>query len=291
MQNFLIVTILALAIGVAPDGLAQKISGNLIIIGGGDRGDELMRQFAELAGGQRARVVIFPMASAYAHEVGPALVEELKKLGVGEARSLHLTREQANTDSVMNLMNGVTGVFFSGGDQSRLTAALKDTRVEHRLHQLYASGAVMAGTSAGAAVMSEVMITGDQRRPAGDSTFNTIEAGNIVTTEGFGFLKSAIIDQHFVRRRRHNRLLSLVLEKPHLVGVGIDEGTGIWVKPDGTFEVIGAGAVLIYDATGVQPARDANAQGLRAADLRLHVLRQGAVYDLRSKKVKRLEAR
>jgi cyanophycinase len=188
-------------------------------------------------------------------------------------------------------LEGTTGVFFSGGDQSRLTAVLKGTKVEARLHQLYENGAVLAGTSAGAAVMSAVMITGEERRPAADSSFNIIEAENIVTAPGFGFLQDAIVDQHFVRRKRHNRLISLVLEKPHLIGIGIDEATAIWVKSDRTFEVIGDNGVVVYDATHARVARDPSGYGLRANDLRMQILRHGAIFDLKSKKVSRLAER
>lgn len=277
------------ALMVSSAALAQThAKGHLLIIGGGDRGEQIMETFVRLAGGEKAKVVIFPMASGYANEVGPETVEEFKQLGISNAQALNIDRAQANTDSVLSLMEGVTGVFFSGGDQSRLTAVLKGTKVEALLHQLYHGGAVIAGTSAGAAVMSEVMITGDQRRPVGDSTFNKIEADNIVTTDGFGFIKNAIVDQHFVRRRRHNRLLSLVMEKPGLLGIGIDEATAAWIKPDQRLEVVGENAVIVYDATDAKIARDAPSQSLAAANLRLHVLRHGAVFDLRSKKVARM---
>jgi cyanophycinase len=262
--------------------------GHLVIIGGGSRTEQIMATFIRLAGGARAQMVVFPMASAYAAEVGPEQAQELKKLGAGAAIVMNITRQQADTDSVLQLLNGVTGVFFSGGDQSRLTAALKGTKVEAWLHQFYARGGVISGTSAGAAVMSQIMITGDQRRPVADSSFNTIEAENLVTRAGFGFIDDAIIDQHFVRRRRHNRLISLVLENPKLLGIGIDESTAIWVKPDQTFEVVGAGPVLVVDAAKAQVKRDGGDYGLRAREMRLHVLRNGAIYDLRKRKVERL---
>jgi len=272
-------------------GAADQPKGHLLIIGGGKRGNAIMEKFVELAGGSQAKVVVFPMASGYPHEVGPEQAQELLALGCGEARVLTIDRGQADSDSVLALLAGVTGVFFSGGDQSRLTAVLKGTRVEDRLHQLYANGAVIGGTSAGAAVMSEVMITGDERRPVADSTFNQITADNIVTAAGFGFIKTAIVDQHFVRRRRHNRLISLVLEQPKLLGLGIDEGTALWVKPDQTCEVIGDNAVMVYDATRARTLRDSEGYGLRASDLRLHVLRHGARFDLKAKKVLQLAPR
>lgn len=262
--------------------------GHLVIIGGGERGDVLMKTIVQLAGGERAKMIVFTMATSYPQEVGPELVAEIKQLGVPDVRALHLTREQANSDSILQLLLGVTGVYFSGGDQSRVTAALKGSKVEARLHELYQNGAVMGGTSAGAAIMSEVMITGDQRRPVGDSSFNKIEADKVITTPGLGFMKNAIIDQHFVRRRRMNRLLSVVFEHPQLLGIGIDEGTAIWVKPNATFEVMGESTVLVFDATRAQVQHESAHHTLRASDVRTHVLRAGAIYDLRARKVKRL---
>ncbi|MDZ7267134.1 MAG: cyanophycinase [candidate division KSB1 bacterium] len=270
---------------------AGRPKGHLLIIGGGKRGAAIMEKFVELAGGDRAKVVVFAMASSYAHEVGPEQAEELRRLGCGEVSALNIDRRQADTDSVLALLQGVTGVFFSGGDQSRLTAVLQGTKVEARLHELYAGGAVLGGTSAGAAVMSAVMITGEERRPVADSTFNQIEADNIVTARGFGFLKTAIVDQHFVRRRRHNRLISLVLEQPQLAGLGIDEGTAIWVKPDQTFEVIGDHCVIVYDASKARLQHDRANHGLRASGVQMHVLRHGAQYDLKAKKVLHLMPR
>jgi cyanophycinase len=262
--------------------------GHLLIIGGGTRGPEITSRFASLAGGPGGRVAVLPMASEDAEESGREAAAEMRALGIADVRVLSLGRAQADSEEAVAQLDGVTGVYFTGGDQSRITAALLGTRVEARLHRLYAEGAVIAGTSAGAAVMTRVMITGDERRPLSkEEAFQIVESDDVVTTPGLGFLEGAIVDQHFVRRRRHNRLLSLVLENPRLVGIGIDEGTAIWVKPDGAFDVIGAGPVLVYDAIAATVGRDAD-HGLRAAGVTLHVLRAGARYDLTRRRVVRL---
>jgi cyanophycinase len=155
------------------------------------------------------------------------------------------------------------------------------------------AGAVVGGTSAGAAVMSESMITGDERhfggrRPPRDSSqaFITIDRENIVTTRGLGLITGAIVDQHFVRRRRHNRLLSLVLEHPTSVGVGVDESTALIVRPDGLWEVIGESVAVIYDARAgtVTPV----GVTLGASDVRMHVLPAGSAFDVRTGRVVRL---
>jgi cyanophycinase len=282
----LLAAALCLIAAIAPGEEAPR--GHLLIIGGGTRGPEITGTFVSLAGGPRGHVVVFPMASAEPEESGREVAEEMRGLGIADVRVLNLTRAQADSEDAAARLDGVTGVYFTGGDQSRLTAALLDTRVHARLRRLYAEGAVIAGTSAGAAVMTRVMITGDERRPLSkDEPFQIVEAEDVVTSAGFGFLEGAIVDQHFVRRRRHNRLLSLVLENPALLGIGIDEGTAIWVQPDRTFEVIGAGPVVVYDATAATIGRDAD-HGLRGSGVTLHVLRRGARYDLAARRVARV---
>jgi cyanophycinase len=143
---------------------------------------------------------------------------------------------------------------------------------------------VIAGTSAGAAVMSAIMITGDERHPGGvrpdtsSGGFMTIARGDIVVDSGFAFLRDAIIDQHFLRRKRHNRLIGVALElEPHLAA-GIDESTALIVRPDGTWKIAGESAVTIYDArhATITPP---SAATLGATDIRMHVLPAGAEFD------------
>jgi len=260
--------------------------GHLFIIGGGDRTEAMMKKFVELASGfGSGKIVIFTMASSVPDETGPELVEEFKKLGVGSVAYHHLSREQALAPETVRLLDGVGGVYFSGGDQAKHTAVLLDTPLHRRLLELYVQGAVMGGTSAGAAVMSEVMITGDERRkPEEGHEFETIETGNVITTPGLGFIRTAIIDQHFVRRKRHNRLISLLAEHPRLLGVAIDESTAILVKPGQTFEVMGLGTVLVYDPTSARFELNSD-KTFSATGIVLHVLTAGRQFNLRTRKI------
>ena len=236
----------------------------------------------ELAGGSgRARIVLFPMASQ-SEEAGVELAEDFRKMGA-RAERLVLRREEAMKPETVARLEGVTGIWFGGGDQSRLTAAIGGTPLEEAIRRRYREGAVVGGTSAGAAVMSAVMITGDERRPGGsrppsdpDTGFITLERGNIVTSRGLGLLDEVIVDQHFVRRRRHNRLISLVLENPRLVGVGIDESTAAEVAPDGWWTVLGDSVLVVYDArkARVLPGQPT----LGAEGVRMHVLPRGSRY-------------
>ncbi|MEZ5417057.1 MAG: cyanophycinase [Vicinamibacterales bacterium] len=280
--------LLALAAWAGPALAQAPAAGHLVIIGGGTRPPEVMQRIATLAGGAAGTMLVFPHASAVP-ETGPNLAKEFTALGLGRVVVITADRTAADTDAVLRQMEGATGVYFAGGDQNRITAALHGTKVAERLLALYRGGAVIAGTSAGAAVMSRVMITGDEARPlTKDEAWQTIEAGNVATAPGLGFIDDTILDQHFVRRRRFNRLLSLVLEQPALLGVAIDEETAAWVKPDRTFEVIGRGPVMVIDAHDGRTAKDAAAHGLRGEDVRLQVLRAGSVYDLDARRVVRL---
>jgi cyanophycinase len=272
----------------SPDRNDAPPKGTLLIVGGGPIPDSILERFVALAGGAgRARIVIFPMASEYA-DAGVELAETFVKLGASAERRV-LTREQADTDAAAATLADVTGIWFGGGDQSRLTAALLDTKVETAIAARYRAGAAVGGTSAGAAVMSTPMLTGDEKKPGGDrppakdssDAWMTIARENVVTARGFALLPGAIVDQHFVRRRRNNRLLSLVLENPGLVGVGIDESTALEVGPDGLWRILGESVAVVYDArrAAVTPS---GAPALGAADVRLDVLPPGSTYDPRT---------
>ena len=287
MNRILRALLLVAAFAAAPLESQQAASarGTLYIVGGGPQPAALVREFVDLAGGPgKARIVVFAMASAYGLTGGEEKADQLRGLGA-EARNVWVTREQAMTDSVARLLDGATGVWFGGGDQGRLADVLRGTPTERAIHARYSAGAVIGGTSAGAAVMSAVMLTGDERTPGGmrpDSTLSwvTIARENTITTDGFGLIGDVIIDQHFLRRKRHNRLISLVLERaPHL-GAGIDESTALVVHADGTWSVRGASTVVIYDArqAAVTPA----GQVLGASGMRMHVLPAGSTFDPRS---------
>jgi cyanophycinase len=146
---------------------------------------------------------------------------------------------------------------------------------------------VIGGTSAGAAIMSDSMITGNQFRPGEDTSgyydggYQRIARRAIEIVPGLGFLPNAVVDQHFVRRQRHNRLLSVVLERPALLGVGIDEGTALRVDPDGRWTVLGASAAVVYDARDAQ-ITTSDASRLGGAGIHLHLLPAGSTFDPRT---------
>jgi cyanophycinase len=282
---FVSVIVVLSAMSMAPacstkSPVAPGPKGHLFIVGGGDRDEPLMKRFVELAKGfGTGRVVVFTMASSVPLEVGPELVAEFRKYGVQDVVYYQLTRDEAMKPDSAKILDGVSAIWFSGGDQALLTAALLDTPIHARMLELYAAGCLIGGTSAGAAVMSEVMITGDEKRTKNeDELWQTVEADNVVRVRGFGFVKNAVIDQHFLVRRRQNRLLSLVLEHPALLGAGIDEATAILVRPDGKWEILGESQVYVVDARKAAVTK-ASSNRLGAHGLALHLLLPGDVFD------------
>lgn len=238
--------------------------GHLVIIGGGERPLVVMRRIVDLAGGASARIVVVPTASDAPLEVGALQAQEFLALGVAEAGVLSCRRQDADHPQNLALLARATGVFFSGGDQRKLTATFLGTRMLDAIRALYERGGVVAGTSAGAAVMSRIMITGDEH-PIGAEPAASPTSRHIHTAPGFGFIDRAIIDQHFLKRSRQYRLRSLVARHPELLGIGIDEATAIVVAPDDTFTTLGDSHVLVFDAPRIPtPTTDVRIETLVA---------------------------
>lgn len=257
---------------------AQARGGHLLLVGGGFMPPEVLKRFVELAEGAERPVVVLPLASGESRTVGEELREQLVAAGAKDVRVVHIDeRRDAMKPEVVEEVRQAGGVFFSGGDQNRISQRLVDTPLLKALHELLARGGVVAGTSAGAACQSDVMFVGE-----GDET--VLRAENIVTTRGIGLLPGTIVDSHFVARRRQGRLMSLVLEHPDLLGVGIDEGTAAWVKPDGTLEVLGRGWVVLYDASDARVARTEDKRQ-SVSGLMQHVLVDGQRFDLSQRMV------
>ncbi|WP_375770396.1 cyanophycinase [Archangium gephyra] len=250
--------------------------GHLLLMGGGLKPLEVLERFVELAGGGERPVVVFPMASEKSRPTGVELKKQLEAAGARRVQVVHIDeRRDALKPEVVEAVKRAGGVFFSGGDQNRISQRLVDTPVLEALRELMARGGVVAGTSAGAACQSEVMFVGE-----GDET--VLRASNIVTTRGIGLLPGTIVDSHFMARKRQGRLVNLVAEHPSLLGVGIDEATAAWVKPDGTLEVLGEGWVVLYDAAKARVARTADNR-MAVSGLVQHVLVEGQRFNLQQR--------
>ena len=282
MKKLLLLTFITLLI-ITSNNFAQT-KGKLVIVGGAQT-TEIVKKFVELAGGPNAKIIVIPNAGSNPVKWSKVQVQEFKELGA-EADYLMFTRETADDEANLEKMKWANAAFFLGGDQSDLTRDMLGTKLLDKVFDIYKNGGVVGGSSAGAAVMSEVMITGNELLH-NDSTgsFITIEKNNIETKQGFGFLKTVIIDQHFLKRKRHNRTIAAVIEHPNLLGVAIDESTAIIVYPDDTFEVYGSYQVLVYDPTnGINIREDKNGN-LGISDMKLHVLISGDKFDLKTKEV------
>jgi len=273
---------MAVACVLASSAAADETRGHLLIIGGGHQPAGMMERFITLAGGtNNARIVVLPMASEDAVGTGAETVSEFKALGVARVESVVLTRAEALNPESAARLTGATGIFFTGGDQSRLAAVLVNSPIQQALKTRYTQGAVIGGTSAGAAIMSEVMITGEElRNDDKANAFRAIQQNNIETIAGLGFVTNAIIDQHFLQRKRYNRLFSVVLEHPNLFGIGIDESTAILIHPDQTFEVLGESAVLLVDARSTTNIRTDQKGHFSVAETKVHLLLEGDRFDL-----------
>jgi cyanophycinase len=265
--------------------IAQE-RGHLVIIGGGDKPEYVTQRIIDFAGGIDAKIIVIPNASSSPLESGQYNVNEFVEMGCSNVSYLYCSREEADQDSTLKKLDGVTGVFFGGGDQAYLTRDLLGTKLLHAIKNIYKNGGVVSGTSAGAAVMSQVMITGNELKNI-DTTdiFISIEKGNVEQIEGFGFLNSAIIDQHFIKRKRLNRLISTVLEHPELIGIGIDESTSIIVNPDETFNVLGENQVMIFNAINSLNIKEDSHENLGVENLMIDILISGDKYDLKKRSV------
>jgi cyanophycinase len=248
------------------------VSSRLLIIGGA-AGPALLGRFVELAGGPGARIVVIATASSMPASAEAAHREAFTALGAGDVRALRLAaRRDANDAAVEPVLRAATGIFFTGGDQERITAVIGGTTTDLLLQAVVAAGdVVLAGTSAGAAMMSGTMIV------EGDAP--GVSRAGVRTGPGLEFLPGVLIDQHFAERGRVNRLLSAVALYPHELGLGIDEDTAILTDGD-YFEVLGSGAVTVVDAGCATDIRVPQQGAITLADARIHVLPAGRTFHL-----------
>ena len=229
----------------------ETVSGRLYIIGGGSRPVTMLNELADLSGIRSAGYMyVLPMASSEPDSAILRAKEDFKPTGIKSISGYNfrsgVVPPQAQLDSLKNA--GL--IYISGGDQSRFMAVVLNTPVMEAVLQAYQNGSVIAGTSAGAAVMSKKMITGNQKMHLSpDAGFTTIEADNIEITQGLGLLKDVILDQHFIKRQRLNRLVAAAVENPEQLCVGIDESTAIIVEGD-IATVSGNGQVIVIKNMG-----------------------------------------
>jgi cyanophycinase len=244
-----LISILALSACSAPPDVSNNDTpkGSLFIIGGGSRPPAMVARMVDEAGlRQGGYAVILPMSSSLPDSAIIWSGEQFFAQGIANVTGFNFLPGESPRQEWVDSLKHASLIYISGGDQSRFMDIVHNTPIMDAIFEAYHNGAMIAGTSAGAAVMSEKMITGNEfRHPEYRATFPIIESENLELATGLGLLTTAIIDQHFVWRSRHNRLITAVLEHPHLPGIGIDESTAILVRGNEA-EVVGDSQVLVF---------------------------------------------
>ncbi|WP_306640050.1 cyanophycinase [Sanyastnella coralliicola] len=221
-----------------------EAKGSLFIIGGGKRPPSLVQEMIDLMPSKDSLIVIIPSASSEPDTSAFYATKQFTELGCTQVESFFFGLEQS--EGLKSGLPHASLIYICGGDQNRFMEVVKKRGLKEDLHQAFKNGCVIAGTSAGAAVMSEVMITGDQQlEPEYESTYRRLKANNGIYSEGLGLLQHAIIDQHFVERSRYNRALTAMHDHPNTPVFGIGESTALVVSNNG-FSVAGAGQVVLF---------------------------------------------
>jgi cyanophycinase len=253
--------------------------GWIIPIGGKLADDSILGRFVALSGGADARIAVIPTASSEP-DMGTYYERVFARFGVRQAKSLRFERRSDCDDSDwLDWLANATGVFLTGGNQLKLTATLGGTPVAKLLRLRNAAGVHIAGTSAGAAFLSEHMI-------AFGEDGSTPRAGMVTMCAGLGLTNRVIVDQHFRQRDRLGRLLTALAYNPFAVGLGVDEDTAAFIGPDETLEVQGTGAVTVVDPSRVEFSSIAEAKpgdAVTFTGVTVHVLTQGSTFNLHTR--------
>jgi cyanophycinase len=229
--------VVAAALPASPANATER----LVLVGGGDMPARAKELFVEWSGGRTARILVVLWATSKPKESFKWIRDEMTPLGPASVEGAPLAPLKAESRArFLTQLGQATGVFFSGGDQSRVMDVLKDAELLAAVRARFHAGVVFGGTSAGCAIMSSPMITGD-----GD--FTVVDGDKVVTREGLGLLPGVVVDQHFLKRQRENRLFGLILKQPATLGIGVDESTALLVEDARHAEVAGRGQVVLVD--------------------------------------------
>jgi len=266
MNRLLVAALLGIALVSSPT-YAQS-PGPVDAVGGGGTTPAIVAKTLELAGGKNAIVAVLPQASELP-TAGDGSVKMWTEAGARSARVVSFD----NREAASAILREATLIWMPGGSQSRFMEKIEGTGLAEIIIERHRAGAVVGGTSAGAAVPSAEMITGD-------ADLKSLKSGTTVLQKGLGLLRDVIVDQHFLQRQRGNRLISGVLDHPTLVGVGIDEATAVIFE--GTMmQVLGKSGVVVVDPRPAKREAFAAGQVVAATGLRLSVLREGMTYSLK----------
>src|SRR5688572_9207089 len=263
-----------------PGRSSASRKGTLVIIGGHeDRTGErkILRAVADRLG-DGGKIVVCTVASAEPEALWEQYETAFRALGVPHVFRLDIaSREDATTTRAMRILEGATGVFFTGGDQLKITSQVGDTPVYSRVQEIFEQGGVIAGTSAGASAMSETMLVANN----GEASYRIKSA--LLMAPGLGLAEDMLIDQHFSERGRMARLIGAVSQNPRVLGTGIDEDTAIVVEHNRSFRVLGEGAVYVVDGSKMSYSNigeEDSDRTLSSFGIAVHMLSQGDRFDL-----------
>lgn len=260
--------------------MEPKLEGNLIIIGGAEdkKGEkEILKEVCSKLDRENEELVIATVATELPEEVGKEYTKIFRNLGVKKISVLDIQeRDNAFEEKNIDMLKAASIVFFTGGDQLKITSLLGGTPLYKVIKDIYKDGCVFVGTSAGASVMSDTMIISG-------SNDDSPKKCTVKMAPGLGLIKDVIIDQHFAQRGRVGRLLGAIAENPECLGIGIDEDTAIEVCDKGYFKVIGSSAVYVIDASNISYTNvsEQNPDELLSMfNVRMHVLKCDDKFDL-----------
>jgi cyanophycinase len=262
-----------------PEG---ETRGWIVPIGGAENKEndrDILERFLAVSGGEDADIVVIPAASRM-HETGPRYERLFRELGAAQVTVMDFdTRRDCQEAGRLERLERASGIFFTGGNQLRLTTLLGGTPVAKLIRVRNAHGVTVGGTSAGASILSEHMIAfGDEG--------SAVISGSVRLAPGLGLTNRFIIDQHFRQRDRLGRLITALAYNPFAIGIGLDEDTAAFIGPDETIEVEGSGGVTILDAADVSFSSVADVvegQPVCVLGLRLHILVAGATFNLHTR--------
>lgn len=261
--------------------MSPKGPGTLIIAGGREekapnQSRTILTEVTRRAAEREGSIVVLPTATSFPHEVATEYVPIFRELGARSVKVVDVRdRRDAYDERHLHTLSTAGAVFFTGGDQLRITSRLGGTPLSDCLHDLYARGGTLAGTSAGAAAMAETMLFLGPHQEVKD-----IRA--VEMAPGLGLVPNVVIDTHFTERGRIGRLLTAIARNSKNLGLGIDENTAIVLEKD-HFRVIGTGAVYVVDGSGLtySDSSDHTTRGVVTLHgITLHVLAAGSVFDL-----------
>ena len=262
-----------------PEGESR---GWIVPIGGAENKENdrhILERFVHVSGGEAANIVIIPTASRM-HETGPRYERLFADMGAAQVATMDFdTRRDCQEPGRLQRLEEATGIFFTGGNQLRLTTLLGGTPVAKLIRVRNARGVAVGGTSAGASILSEHMIAfGDEG--------SAVVSGSVRLAPGLGLTNRFIIDQHFRERDRLGRLITALAYNPFAIGIGLDEDTAAFIGPDETLEVEGSGGVTVVDGSEVSyssMSEVAEGQPVCVLGLRLHILTAGATFNLHTR--------